>query len=119
MKQIYRALFVSILSSFIVHGSVAYASESVNVLVTNSYSANSQNSMKSTLSPNPAQDQVKLSTQQNYSRFEVVSTTGKVVKRFSTSSDHSYDLSGLPKGLYLVVLYDDQKQLEVIKLFIK
>ena len=68
--------------------------------------------------PNPASSYFSLNT--NTNKVQIYSITGKLVKTFSKSQakDHQYSVSDLDSGLYLVKIYNEDKQVKVMK-FIK
>ncbi len=63
------------------------------------------------LYPNPTTDRfyVSLPRNQQLGRIEVLNTLGRRVRTFDqTAEGASYDISGLPEGVYLVSLFDDK-----------
>lgn len=59
--------------------------------------------------PNPASDYIKLSNADGIATMEVFNIIGKKVKNFTdVQTDQAYNVSDLPKGMYMVRLLDDE-----------
>ncbi len=68
------------------------------------------------LYPNPATNYFTLNT--NTSKVQVFSITGQLVKSFNTSqvASYQYAVNDLNKGLYIVKAYNENKEVQVMKL---
>ncbi len=60
--------------------------------------------------PNPATDYFELSQSEKVSQVVVFNLVGKELKRFDANDGQRYNISDLPKGLYLVQLVDRSGQ---------
>lgn len=60
--------------------------------------------------PNPASDYIELTDNEKVSRIVVFNLVGKEMKRFDAVNGQRYNISELPKGLYLVQLVDKTGQ---------
>lgn len=60
--------------------------------------------------PNPATDYIELSQNDKVARIVVFNLVGKELKRFEANDGQRYNISELPKGLYLVQLLDKNDQ---------
>lgn len=60
--------------------------------------------------PNPATDYIELSQNDKVSKVIVFNLVGKEMKRFDAGEGQRYNVSDLPKGLYLVQLVDKSGQ---------
>jgi hypothetical protein len=56
--------------------------------------------------PNPATDYIELSQNDKVAKVVVFNLVGKELKRFDAADGQRYNISELPKGLYLVQLLD-------------
>lgn len=56
--------------------------------------------------PNPATDYIELSQNDKVSQVVVFNLVGKEMRRFDAGDGTRYNVSDLPKGLYLVQLVD-------------
>lgn len=55
--------------------------------------------------PNPAKDIAKVSNLKGVSNFEIISSNGQVVYRFSSSeTEQKIDISRLPNGIYFLLI---------------
>jgi hypothetical protein len=57
-----------------------------------------------TLSPNPANDFFKITTDEKISKVHIINMLGKIVKSFDASPGQTYDITQLPAGVYFVKL---------------
>ena len=58
--------------------------------------------------PNPASDYIKLNIVSNVNKIKILNMVGKTIKRFEVSlKGEKYNISDMPKGLYLVQLLDN------------
>ncbi|UTX47492.1 T9SS type A sorting domain-containing protein [Chryseobacterium sp. MA9] len=64
--------------------------------------------------PNPVRDNIhiKLDSQNKLEKVSVVDMSGKLIKTFDKESD-AYDLSDIPKGSYIIIVKNNNK--EVLK----
>lgn len=60
--------------------------------------------------PNPATEYIELSQNDKVARIIVFNLVGKELKRFEATDGQRYNISELPKGLYLVQLLDKNDQ---------
>jgi len=57
--------------------------------------------------PNPASDYIQLNVVSNVNKIKVLNMVGKTIKRFEVLLEsEKYNISDMPKGLYLVQLLD-------------
>lgn len=56
--------------------------------------------------PNPASDYIELTDNDKVAKIVVFNLVGKEMKRFDTENGQRYNISELPKGMYLVQLLD-------------
>ncbi len=57
--------------------------------------------------PNPASDYIQLNETGTVSKIKILNMVGKTIKRFEvTLKGEKYNISDMPKGLYLVQLLD-------------
>lgn len=56
--------------------------------------------------PNPASEYIELTENDKVSKLLVFNLVGKEIKRFEAANGQRYNISDLPKGLYLVQLVD-------------
>ena len=68
------------------------------------------------LFPNPATDQIQI-TGENLSKIEILSSEGKVVRSFNLQASQIIDISELPLGIYMAVIYSEKEVLT--KRFVK
>ena len=57
-----------------------------------------------TLSPNPANDFFKITTDEKISKVHIINMLGKIIKSFDASPGQTYDIAQLPAGVYFVKL---------------
>lgn len=57
------------------------------------------------LYPVPAQDQITIATQEDVVNIEIKDMSGKLQKVFEPTDDNVYDISGLRKGMYVIILH--------------
>lgn len=60
--------------------------------------------------PNPASDYIELTDNEKIGKIVVFNLVGKEMKRFDASNGQRYNISELPKGMYLVQLLDKSGQ---------
>ncbi len=66
--------------------------------------------------PNPASDFIKISNAGGIETIEIYNLIGKKVKNFTgISDDDTYDISGLPTGMYLIRMLDEDGELLITK----
>lgn len=61
--------------------------------------------------PNPATDYFKVSENNWVQKIAVYNLAGRRVSTFTYSDDRKYDISSLPKGMYLVQMLDFHSQI--------
>lgn len=65
--------------------------------------------------PNPAHDYIIINGADKFKRVQLLDLDGKVVQQFTRSSNNRYSIAGLPQGVYLLQLInDDERQVEKI-----
>lgn len=65
--------------------------------------------------PNPAQTYIVISGADKFKQVQLIDMNGKLIKQFGKSNNNRYDVSGLPKGIYLLQLINnDEKQVQKI-----
>jgi len=58
--------------------------------------------------PNPASDYIQLNVISNVKNIKILNMVGKTIKRFKVElKGEKYNISDMPKGLYLVQLLDE------------
>lgn len=66
--------------------------------------------------PNPASDYIKISNPEGIETMELYNLIGKKVKTFDVGSSNStFNISNLPKGMYLIRLLDDDSDVLTTK----
>lgn len=97
-------------------GDYSYGVVVDNVMITSGVLATSEVSYADHINvyPNPVKGNlyIKQSTQNKFEKISVIDQSGKLVKTFNKASD-SYDLSDLPKGIYIIMIINHDG--EVVK----
>ncbi len=80
-----------------------------------------ENEFQFAVFPNPATDRVTISTTSKVTDIQIINLLGEMVinKTVIDSSDQIFDISNLPSGTYLVVVYNTANTRKVEKLIIK
>jgi Concanavalin A-like lectin/glucanases superfamily/Secretion system C-terminal sorting domain len=60
--------------------------------------------------PNPAHDYIIINGADKFKRVQLVDMTGKLVKQFIVNSGNRYNITGIPQGVYLLQLINDDEQ---------
>ena len=67
--------------------------------------------IKITIYPNPASDFIQISNHEDVSQIIVFNLVGRKMKTFEVQGDEKYNISNLPKGMYLVQLVNHGKKI--------
>jgi Secretion system C-terminal sorting domain len=67
------------------------------------------------ISPNPVVDNFSVSTQMDLQQIKLLDSKGKLVRSFTNAS--SYNISNLPKGVYILQIINKQNEIQTTKLF--
>ncbi len=67
--------------------------------------------------PNPASDMLYISSSEEISHIEIITTTGQVVMRFEiNATDASFSIGSLANGMYFAKIFTNNKLLSITKL---
>jgi Secretion system C-terminal sorting domain len=65
--------------------------------------------------PNPAHDYIIINGADKFKRVQLVDMNGKLVKQFITNSSNRFNTTGIPQGVYMLQLInDDERQAQKI-----
>lgn len=65
--------------------------------------------------PNPAHDYIIINGADKFKRVQLVDMNGKLVKQFITNSNNRFNTTGIPQGVYMLQLInDDERQAQKI-----
>ncbi len=60
--------------------------------------------------PNPAHDYIIINGADKFKRVQLVDMNGKLIKQFIVNSSNRYNTAGIPQGIYLLQLINDDEQ---------
>ncbi|MEP6711904.1 MAG: T9SS type A sorting domain-containing protein, partial [Ferruginibacter sp.] len=65
--------------------------------------------------PNPAHNFILINGADNFKQIQLLDASGKTVKQFAKTANNQYNITGLPKGVYLLrLLAEDERQTQKI-----
>jgi hypothetical protein len=91
-------------------------SKNVNVISTNIEGIEKNTNFQ--IFPNPATEFIKIQTNLNYTSFNIIDITGKVIKEFSNPTN-LVNISFLKKGVYFIQVFNAEEKLSIFKLIKK
>ena len=60
--------------------------------------------------PNPAHDYIIINGANKFKRVQLIDMNGKIIKQFTVNSNNRYTTTGIPQGVYLLQLINDDEQ---------
>lgn len=107
-------------STFISNIGLGWDSQMVWSSVKNGVLSIDENSVSKTIEvfPNPSNGMVTLRSSDPISDIEIINTLGQIIveKSIVASVEHTFDISELSSGVYFMRVYNDFKQLNVVRL---
>lgn len=91
-----------------------------SVLNQSALSVKNYDTLSGVIYPNPVAEVLNISFTENISKIEIINMLGQVLQsKTINSKEHKADVSGLPKGIYLLKAFIDNEEVKTLKIIKK